>query len=607
MNLPLAAAGALFLALAGIGALRLVWQPVQQIPRAARLALGFCIGGWLVAIISLSAYLAGVPFSRPLFLLPAGLLAVIGLFGLRRGESRSSRFSLAGFLGLMLVLLALALSWVRPLYGYDALTMWALKAKVAFFAKTWPPTLFDPHTTHHTEYPPLVPCAQAFVFFWLNAFDDVASRTVFAVFFASGAAILWWWLGVLRVSSRGVWLLWWCALPAVMEQVKITYADLPLAVFMLVFSGAVAAWLREPSKRERLWLAALFGGMAFWVKQDAMIGVGCGYAALAIVAGKRKLPVRFVGAAIVATALVACPWPLFIWWKKLPSDFGFPTTDVVGRLFVIGRELLKAGVVEGGYAFFWPLFALTLIFCRRRLVKPVNLWLALATMFGALAMVLVYLSTKLDLVAQLKTSADRVLLNLFVPALLLMALLWRSSFGLLRKKGWQVWAAVGVVAIAVAIVWLGLHRKSSEEVFGVAVSPFPRALSWMWLAVAVATLVEFLPRSRRARVEVVWRATQFAAVLATVGLAVVAVGVYAREWGECWRRFGGKTLEEKHAVVLDPSVKEMIGVAMREFPHGTHVRVTPKRSIRHHQFYYEAFPDLVVDDSATNMVTFLQP
>ena len=104
-----------------------------------------------------------------------------------------------------------------------------------------------------------------------------------------------------------------------------------------------------------------------------------------------------------------------------------------------------------------------------------------------------------------------------------------------------------------------------------------------------------------------WRATQFAVVLATFGLAVVAIGVYAREWGDCWRRFGGRTLEAKHAVALDPAVKEMIAAALREFPRGTHVRVTPKRSIRYHQFYYETFPDLVVDDSATNMVTFPQP
>jgi len=45
--------------------------------------------------------------------------------------------------------------------------------------KTWPTTLFDSQTTIHPDYPPLVPSAQALIFFWLNRFDDVASRVVF--------------------------------------------------------------------------------------------------------------------------------------------------------------------------------------------------------------------------------------------------------------------------------------------------------------------------------------------------------------------------------------------------------------------------------------------
>jgi hypothetical protein len=607
MNLWLAALAVLSLAFAGVGLLRIVWPSLARVPFVPRLALGYCVGTFIVAATFFTAFLAGVSFSRGLLFAPVGMFGVIGVFTLRPGKAWSPRVSFAVVLALILVALALALSWARPVYGYDALSMWALKAKVAFFAKTWPSTLFDPHTTHHTEYPPVVPSAQAFGFFWLNAFDDVASRVIFAGFFASGAAILWWLLGELRASCRGVWLLWWCALPLLMEQVKITYADMPLAVFLLVFFGAIVSWLRAPSRREWVWLGVLFGGMAFWVKQDALIGVGCGYAALVVVAWKRKLSLRLVGAAIALTALVACPWPLFAWWKKLPSDFAFPTSDIGSRLLVILRELLKAAFLEDGYAFFWPVFVLTLVFCRRRLMRLENIWLALVTAFGLIAIVFVYLSTKQDLVALLKTSVDRVLLSVFVPALLLVALLWRCSFALLRKRGWQIWAALGVVAVAVVMAWVGLHRKSSEELFGITVSPFPFALSWVWLAVAVIMLWEFLPRLRRARVAIAWRATQFAVVLATFGLATVSVGVCAREWGESWRRFGGKTLEEKHVVVLDQTVREMIAAALREFPRGAHVRVTPKRSIRYHQFYYETFPELIVDDSATNVVTFPSP
>jgi hypothetical protein len=84
---------------------------------------------------------------------------------------------------------------------------------------------------------------------------------------------------------------------------------------------------------------------------------------------------------------------------------------------------------------------------------------------------------------------------------------------------------------------------------------------------------------------------------------LVEIAASASDWGECWRRFGGKTLAEKHAAALEPAVKEAIADAVHKFAEGAHVRVAPKRSIRYHQFYYETFPALVVDDSATNEVT----
>ena len=288
MNLLLAAAAVLTLALAGVGILQFVWPAIRQAPVPARLGLGYCMGGFWVSALFFLAYLTSFPFSRGLVLAPVIVLAIAGLPVLRNGWARP-RWSLAGCLAVLLVLLALALSWSRPVYGYDALSIWALRAKVAYFAKTWPSTLFDSHTSVHPDYPPLIPSVQTYVFFYLDRFDDIASRTVFAAFFASGAAILWWWMGLLRASSRGVWLLWWCAVPVLMDQVRIDYADLPLAVYLMIYFGALVSWLRQPQKRGWLWLAALFGGIAFWVKQDAWLGIGAGFLAQLFVAWRRPV------------------------------------------------------------------------------------------------------------------------------------------------------------------------------------------------------------------------------------------------------------------------------------------------------------------------------
>ncbi|HUI05624.1 MAG TPA: hypothetical protein VL486_01315 [Verrucomicrobiae bacterium] len=609
MNLLLAAVAALVLALAGCGMLRCVWPGVCEQPRYARLALGYCVGCGIVTAIFFVTYLVGFAFSRAVIVVPVLGLAVFGAFvGLRSGEDhlwKDAAASPASSVAWgLLILLAFVLSWSRPIYGYDALSMWGLKAKVAFFARTWPPALFDPHTTHHPGYPPLIPSAQAFVFFVLGEFDDVASRVIFAAFYAAGAGILWWLLERLRVSARGVWLLWWCALPLMMEQVKITYADLPLAVLLMAFYGAVVLWLREPRRSDWLWLASVFAGIAFWVKEDALIGVGSGCIALVLVAFKRRFPSGRAWRMILVSALISAPWELLVWWKRLPSDFDLPTSDIGSRSLVILRGLLNAAFLDGGYAFFWPVFVVVLVFCGRRLARTENLWLTLSTVFGVGGTMFVYLGTRLDLAAQLKTSADRVLLGAFVPSLLLVALLWRASFRELRSRRWNVGVAVATFVVALGMFWSGLHRKSDEQIMGFTISPFPLALSWVWLVTAGINLVKFVPRVRRHRPTLVWRATQFAVVVATFGLAAVSVGVRAQEAGELRRQFGGKTLAQQHALTVDPRVRERLELAMREWPAGTHVRVRPKRSLLYHQFYYESFPSLVVDDSAEHEVSF---
>jgi hypothetical protein len=301
---------------------------------------------------------------------------------------------------------------------------------------------------------------------------------------------------------------------------------------------------------------------------------------------------------ILTLVLIAAPWPILVHWKRLPSDFVFPTTDICDRFVLAVRGLGYAAFLEGGYAFFWPLFVSALLFCWRRLAKPGNTYLALSIVVGLGATVFVYMGTNLDLAAQLKTSAERVLFSMFIPALLLAALLWRADLREVRSGRWTVSVALTTVAVALVMFWVGLHRKSDEEIAGITISPFPLALSWVWLAAAVITLIRIAPGLRRARTPLIWRATQFAVAVATIGLAMVAAGTQAGEAGELSRRFGGKTLAQQHALTVDPSVRKQLDLAFRIWPAGTHVRVRPKRSLRYHQFYYEAFPLLVVDDSA---------
>ncbi len=598
MTQLLALAATLVLALAGLGLLRIIWAPVREIPRTAGLALGFYVGTFGVALLFYLAYVLGRPFTRGWLVWPTVIAAAGGAVVFARGSWRRPCWELETCLAVLLVVLALAVSWGRPVYGYDALSMWALKAKIAYYAQTWPATMFDRFTTHHPEYPPLVPSAQAFVFFFIDRFDDVVSRVVFAGFFASGAAILWWLLGVMRASHRGVWSLWWCALPVLMEQVKITYADLPLAGALLVFFGAGAAWWHEPERADWLRLAAVFGGLAFWIKPDALVGVGAGLVILTALAVNR----RPVWSAWVIVLMMAVPWPLLVSTKTSVADFGWPTGPVLAKLGLIAREIGQAALMNGGHAFFWPLVVVTVWFRRRQLLRTGNSWLLGSLVVAIVSVLGVYLSTRLDLVAQLKTSTERVLLNLYVPALLLVAMIWRRPGAVLERRWWRMLLGSAAVAVVTGMFARGWARPSDEELFGVSISPYPLAFSWVWLVVGVLTIVRLVRQRRRLRLAAVWRFGQWAVMVATLGMAIVVAGVTAGEVGTLCRRFVGQSQVQQHATGLPAGLRARIAEALQEFPDGTHVRVTPKRSLSYHQFYYEVFPRLIVDHNATNTI-----
>jgi hypothetical protein len=69
-----------------------------------------------------------------------------------------------------------------------------------------------------------------------------------------------------------------------------------------------------------------------------------------------------------------------------------------------------------------------------------------------------------------------------------------------------------------------------------------------------------------------------------------------------WREFGGKTLAQQRVLAVEPSLRLQIAHAFNSLPPGTHVQVLPKRSLWRHRFYYETYPYLIVDSTATNVI-----
>ena len=207
MNQLISVIAVIVISLAGVQVLKWIWPQIRTKPPYLQLGLGYCVGTAVICFIFFSKQIIGLSFTRVSILVPICLLAVGGCIGIFRPITCCPQWNLFVFLAILLLCLSLSLTWMRPIYGYDAISMWALKAKITYYAKMWPPTMFDPFTTHNPSYPLLIPSAQAFIFFWIDQFDDVASRLVFPAFYVAGAnQNQLCWFASRRFPAGNVWL-----------------------------------------------------------------------------------------------------------------------------------------------------------------------------------------------------------------------------------------------------------------------------------------------------------------------------------------------------------------------------------------------------------------
>ena len=268
----------------------------------------------------------------------------------------------------------------------------------------------------------------------------------------------------------------------------------------------------------------------------------------------------------------------------------------------MAQAIFRYGVIEPHYAFFWPLAVATLLFRARRLRQTESSWLALALAVALLATIGVYLCSTVNLVAQLQTSTERVLLSAFVPALLLTALLWRGSFRLWRRQGWRWWALAVCVLLAATMIYIGRHRLSDEEVAGISISPFPLALSWV-----VARHGDFDRRKIPPATETLLSPTGLARrpVRGPLGHLRTRLGCGRRSrpnsrriFAPVRRQIARRPTRPEPGPVGAPKTRRRHG----SVPPGTHVHLIATPALRYHQFYYAAYPWLIVDRSATNTI-----
>jgi hypothetical protein len=316
---------------------------------------------------------------------------------------------------------AVAAGWQsNPLGNWDAWATWNLRARflasgAGLASRAWSPALGQ---ITHPDYPMLVSAFVGRCWAFSHSFSLLVPQAAGYIFFLALLALVAGGVASLRGPALGTLAaLLLAASPALIHEVPAQYADVPLACY---FAGAaVFALLDEPI------LAGVLAGFAAWTKDEGALFLVVFAAAILI----------FRRNALAKIAVGAVPGIVLLLVFKLGLAHGSHSSLVAsslpgaaqrvgesGRygaiLAAFGREL--AGLGTGWYHPVLPLAAaaLALRFDRARAREAA---FAGAIVLGLLAGYFgVYAVTSNDLVWQLKTSLDRLLVQVW-PLVLLAA------------------------------------------------------------------------------------------------------------------------------------------------------------------------------------------
>lgn len=319
----------------------------------------------------------------------------------------------------------------RPDGAWDAFAFWNARARLLLRASHDASAILSPDlSAPHPDYPLLLPGLVAWS--WSIVGEGVTSATaaIALLFGALAGASLFCAISPRRGGTVAcLAVLVWLATPHVLRQVSWRYADVPLSAFLVLACGWLAAAYDRPAGAPgAVALAGLCASIGAWTKNEGMVAVlALGFVILARppVGLARLAALRAFGLGALAFLAVLVAFKI---GYAPPNDL-VARTESAGALArltdpsrygVIARHLFAEFTRSSHWNYLFPgaIVVAAAGPLRGGAPRPVGRALALV----GLGYFAVYVLTPQVLVWHLGTSADRLLMQLYPPVLLLAAL-----------------------------------------------------------------------------------------------------------------------------------------------------------------------------------------
>ena len=301
----------------GAGLLPLMRLARTRRELVARLPLAYAVGLAATGVLVAELAVVDVPLGRIGLPLTAIAVFCVGLTRLERlpAEPRAAMLGRVPALAVLAVsgvflVAAARLFAVTPLIENDGWAIWGGRARALFeFGHPTGPA-FTSSLYPALEYPLWLPGVEALDFRFLGHFD--ATLPAGQLFGLALALVGGSWVLLRRHAPPlllAVSLLAILTAPTFFNQLPTNFADIPLAIWMALGLGALAAWLRS-GESGLLPATVVFLGAATLTKNEGEMFVLAAFVAAALVAQRPQR--RPLGYAAVIVLVIDLPWRIWV-------------------------------------------------------------------------------------------------------------------------------------------------------------------------------------------------------------------------------------------------------------------------------------------------------
>lgn len=331
---------------------------------------------------------------------------------------------------------ALFKALIKPLESYDALAIYAIKAKALFTGLSIPSGFFGRlYGFAHPDYPLHIPLSETFIYVFLGSLNDQLVKIIFPLYFFALLAIFF--CAVRRFAGSLTALLFTYVLasvPQLNEYAANGYVDLALSFYVFSAAAFLFYWFRDPGSWHNLIISSIMSACAVWTKNEGIMYLGVLLAVMSVflLTGDKRPFSRRIGSALLWVSVVAA---ILAPWAYVRASNDLVNTDVgtlvLDPLKLSGRFLDKLGPVlyefqkqalgPKKWNILWPVLLAALVLRRKIIAGPAGRYAALFLALAVCGYVYIYVSSPLDINFFLSKTWARFLLHFLPVAVYLMA------------------------------------------------------------------------------------------------------------------------------------------------------------------------------------------